>query len=71
MRNYTSRSTCELMHSYFNEADLSCVGLSTEITSRPARGTSAPRLRKAEERSIEGSSKRISSLTILSRATKS
>jgi hypothetical protein len=66
-KDVTSRSTWELIHSYFNEITLIWTGLSTVKTSRPDKGTVAERVSDGDERSIEGSSTRISNLTILDR----
>jgi hypothetical protein len=64
-RDVTSRSTCELIHSYLSEITLIWTGFSTVKTSRPDKGTVAERVSEGDERSIEGSSTRISNLTIL------
>jgi hypothetical protein len=52
------------MHSYFREITLICTGFSTVRTMRPDKGTHADRVSEGDERSMEGSSRRISSLTI-------
>jgi hypothetical protein len=52
------------MHSYFKETDLICVGFSSVKNSRPESGTEDERYGEPDERSIEGSSRRILTFTI-------
>ena len=53
----TSKSMWELIHSYFNEIALICVGLSTVRTTLPDNGTEVVRCcAEGEERSINGES---------------